>query len=438
MKFYDRETELQLLEDTRVRSGQSAQMTFIVGRRRIGKTFLTTRAFSEKKSLYFFIARKNEALLCEEFIGEIAQKLEQPVLGEFKSFSKLFEYLLVLSQNTPFTLVLDEFQEFYNVNKAVFGEMQNLWDQYKNSSKMNLVISGSVYSMMKKIFESSKEPLFGRANEKIHLKPFSIFTLKEILSDFNPGFSPDDLLAFYVLSGGVAKYVEVFADKNCVSLSSMLGEIFRENSLLIDEGKNVLIEEFGKEYATYFSILSLIASSHTSRSEIESVLEKNVGGFLDKLEKEYQIIKNVRPVLSKQGTRSVKYFIEDNFLNFWFRFIYKYRTAVEIGNFNYVRKIVDRDYETFSGIFLEKYFREKLALSGEYSEIGRYWSARNQNELDIVALDDYGKKALIAEVKRNKSKISIPRLKIQSSELIAKLPGYKIEYAGFSMEDMID
>jgi hypothetical protein len=134
----------------------------------------------------------------------------------------------------------------------------------------------------------------------------------------------------------------------------------------------------------------------------------------------------------------VKYFIEDNFLNFWFRFIYKYRTAVEIGNFNYVRKIVDRDYETFSGIFLEKYFREKLALSGEYSEIGRYWSARNQNELDIVALDDYGKKALIAEVKRNKSKISIPRLKIQSSELIAKLPGYKIEYAGFSMEDMID
>jgi hypothetical protein len=334
--------------------------------------------------------------------------------------------------------VLDEFQEFYNVNKAVFGEMQNLWDQYKNSSKMNLVISGSVYSMMKKIFESSKEPLFGRANEKIHLKPFSIFTLKEILSDFNPGFSPDDLLAFYVLSGGVAKYVEVFADKNCVSLSSMLGEIFRENSLLIDEGKNVLIEEFGKEYATYFSILSLIASSHTSRSEIESVLEKNVGGFLDKLEKEYQIISNVRPVLSKQGTRSVKYFIEDNFLNFWFRFIYKYRTAVEIGNFNYVRKIVDRDYETFSGIFLEKYFREKLALSGEYSEIGRYWSARNQNELDIVALDDYGKKALIAEVKRNKSKISIPRLKIQSSELIAKLPGYKIEYAGFSMEDMID
>ncbi len=438
MKFYDRETELQLLEDTRVRSGQSAQMTFIVGRRRVGKTFLTTEAFREKKSLYFFVARKNETLLCEEFIGEIALKLEQPVLGEFKSFAKLFEYLLVLSQNTPFTLVLDEFQEFNNINNAIFGEMQNLWDQYKNSSKMNLVISGSVYSMMKKIFENSKEPLFGRANERIHLKPFSILTLKEIISDYNPAFNADDLLAFYIMSGGVAKYVEVFVDKNCLSLKSILSEIFRENSLLIDEGKNVLIEEFGKEYATYFSILSLIASSRTSRSEIESILEKNVGGFLDKLEKEYQIIKNVRPVLSKQGTRSVKYFIEDNFLNFWFRFIYKYRTAVEIGNFAYVRKIVERDYETFSGLFLEKYFREKLALSGEYSQIGRYWSARNQNEIDVVAIDDFGKKVLIAEVKRNKNEISIPRLKIQATELVAKLPGYKIRYAGFSMENMMD
>ena len=73
-----------------------------------------------------------------------------------------------------------------------------------------------------------------------------------------------------MLTGGVAKYVELFVDKGCFTLEKMLNEILRDNSLLIDEGKNLLIEEFGKEYATYFSILSLIASSKTSRSEIES------------------------------------------------------------------------------------------------------------------------------------------------------------------------
>lgn len=437
MKFYDRESELQLIENTRQRSEQSAKMTVIVGRRRIGKTTLIAEAFKATKFLYFFIARKNEALLCEEFIAEINQKSDQPVLGEFKSFPKLFEYLLVRSQNESFTLVLDEFQEFYHLNNSIYSEMQNLWDQNKNRSKMNLVMSGSVYSLMKQIFENTKEPLFGRVNEKIHLKPFTINTLKQILTENSPGYTPDDLLAFYILSGGVAKYVEIFTDKNCLTLTGMLNEIFRENSLLLEEGRNILIEEFGKEYATYFSILSLIASSKTSRIEIESILEKNAGGYLEKLEKEYQLISGIRPIFAKPGSRNIKYVIEDNFLNFWFRFVYKYRTAIEIGNYNYLRTIVERDFDTFSGPFLEKYFREKLILSGEYSQIGRYWSERNQNELDIVAINEYKKMALVAEVKRNKNKISIELLKQRSNEIAAKLPGYNIEYAGFSMDDMI-
>jgi uncharacterized protein len=157
--------------------------------------------------------------------------------------------------------------------------MQNLWDQYKNRTKMNLVISGSVYTLMKKIFENAKEPLFFRTNQRIYLKPFSLSTLQEVMQDNNPeGFRADDLLAFYMLTGGVAKYVELFVDKNFFTLEKMLNEILRDNSLLMDEGKNLLVEEFKKEYASYFSILSLIAYSKTSRSEIESVLEKNVGG----------------------------------------------------------------------------------------------------------------------------------------------------------------
>lgn len=211
--------------------------------------------------------------------------------------------------------------------------MQRLWDHYKDNSKLNLVLSGSIFSLMKKIFENAKEPLFGRANERIYLKPFTIDVLNNITADLHPGLKPSDALAFYTITGGVAKYVELFADKNKFTFNLMLGEIFKENSLLIDEGKNLLIEEFDRDYTTYFSILSLIASSKTSRTEIESILRKNIGGYLDRLENEYQIIKSIRPILSKPGSRNQKYFIEDNFLSFWFRFIYKHRSAIEIGNF---------------------------------------------------------------------------------------------------------
>lgn len=117
----------------------------------------------------------------------------------------------------------------------------------------------------------------------------------------------------------------------------------------MDEGKNGLIDEFGKDYGSYFSTLSLIASGKISRVEIESIMEMQVGGFLDRLENEYSLIKKVRPIFAKPNSRSVKYQINDNFLNFWFRFIYKYRSAVKIGSLDYLKEVVKRDYTTYSG-----------------------------------------------------------------------------------------
>jgi AAA+ ATPase superfamily predicted ATPase len=216
----------------------------------------------------------------------------------------------------------------------------------------------------------------------------------------------------------------------------MLEEIFRDNSLLIDEGRNVLIEEFGRDYGIYFSILSLIASSKTSRPEIESILQRDTGGYLDRLENEYMLIRSIRPVLSRPGGRIQKYAIDDNFLSFWFRFIYKYRSAVEIGNYKYIQHIVERDFDTYSGVFLEKYFREKLALDRIYSTVGSYWEKGNRNELDIVAIDDLHRKALIAEVKMRKERYKPEVLKNKAKNLSFKLEDYNIEFRSYSLENM--
>ena len=390
MKFYNREKELKKLRNIDEASKESAKMTIIVGRRRIGKTTLIKEAYPQK--LYLFVSKKNETLLCEEFVKIVEQQLEVKIFGEMKKFKELFEYLMELSTKRGFTLIIDEFQEFLTINKSLYSDMQNIWDSYKDRSQMNLVLSGSIYSLMKRIFEDKKEPLFGRANSKMELKAFSVVTLKEILEDYAPDYKHDDLLSFYILTGGVAKYVEIFVDAKAFTLDEQLDLIFDDYSLFLDEGKNLLIEEFGKEYTTYFSILSLIASSKTSRSEMESILERNIGGYLEKLEVEYSIIKKIKPIFAKEGSRTVKYEIIDNFFNFWFRFIYKYRSAIELENYAYVKNIVKRDYETYSGLFLERYFQEKLRLSFKYSSIGNYWERGNQNEIDIVAINEDEKK----------------------------------------------
>lgn len=434
MKFYNREKELKNLKNIEQASKESAKMTIIVGRRRIGKTTLIKEAYPQK--LYLFVSKKNEALLCEEFIKIVEQQLEVKIFGEIKKFRELFEYLMELSTKRAFTLIIDEFQEFLTVNKSLYSDMQNIWDSYEDRSQMNLVLSGSIYSLMKRIFEDRKEPLFGRANNKMELKAFSVVTLKEILGDYSPDYTNDDLLSFYILTGGVAKYVEIFVDAKAFTLDAQLDLIFDDYSLFLDEGKNLLIEEFGKGYTTYFSILSLIASSKTSRTEMESILERNIGGYLEKLESEYRIIKKIKPIFAKAGSRTVKYEIIDNFFNFWFRFIYKYRSAIELENYEYVKKIVKRDYETYSGKFLESYFHEKLRLGYEYSAIGNYWERGNQNEIDIVAVNEDEKRMLIGEVKRNSKKIDLHKVEQKALKLTSKYRKYSVEYRGFSLGDM--
>ncbi len=435
MKFYDRTSEIAALQSIEQASAETAQMTMMVGRRRVGKTTLLKKAFNSIPFLYFFVAKKNEILLCDEFSREINEKLGIPI-GSYSSFSELFRAIMQLSQRINFTLVIDEFQEFRTVNPSVFSDMQNSWDSTKDNSKINLVLCGSIYSMMKRIFENSKEPLFGRATARMIIKPFDIHTIKEIVSDYHPTYTNEDLLAFYMITGGVAKYIEQLVNKKAFTKKTIFDALFTEGSFFLDEGRDVLIDEFGKDYGNYFSILSLIASSKTDRGQIESILNMDVGGYLDRLEKEYNIIKRNRPFGAKEGSRSNKYKIEDCFLNFWFRFIYKYRSAVEIGNLDYVRDIVERDYETYSGIILEKYFRAKMIESKEYSDIQGYWNSKGENEIDIVAVNDMEKRFVFCEVKRNPRRISLGELENKAKDIVAKYPKYTVELKGLSLEDM--
>ena len=125
-------------------------------------------------------------------------------------------------------------------------------------------------------------------------------------------------------------------------------------------------------------------------------------------------------------------------MNFWFRFIYKYQSAIEIENFDYVKTIIRDDFETYSGKILEKYFIEKLKGSKQFNIIGHYWERGNKNEIDIIAVNERKKIALIAEVKRNEQRISLNQLKTKSGVLAQRLSDYKIYYNGLSLNQLFN
>lgn len=437
MKFYNREDELALLSQGDKLKNTRSIMTMLIGRRRVGKTTLALQKYSDDLTIYLFVSKKTEQLLCEEFVSEISNKLDTKVFGTITKFEDLFEYILELGKTTPYTLIIDEFQEFYRVNPSIFSSIQKLWDLHKNSSKIHFIACGSIYSLMKKIYEDIHEPLFGRADFKIDLKPLKPSVLKEILID-NDSFSANNLFDLYLLSGGIAKYIETFVLHKIFDIDSMIDFICTENSIFLDEGKNRLIEEFGKEYATYFSILSLIASSKTSRSEIELILEKNISGHLARLENDYNIIRSIKPINAKLNSKVQKYEIVDNFLAFWFRFIYKYQSLIESENFQRLREIIKRDIDTFKGKFLEKLFVEILKEKKLYTNIGSYWERGNQNEIDIVAIDDINKKLLFCEVKLQGKRANKNELILKSKKLAQEYKDFEMEYRILSLDNVKD
>lgn len=436
MRFYDRRQELAELNRLMRQTKGGSRMAVLTGRRRVGKTLLSLEFVKDKKHLYLFVAKKSEALLCGEFIAEIKRLFpDAPVIGDIRHFREVFQLLLQIAKEDPFTVIIDEFQEFYNINPSVYSEIQKLWDLNKVKSKLNVICVGSVYSLMHKIFEGSKEPLFNRADRLFILKPFSVRTLAGILKDYGVR-EPSVWFDYFLFTGGSPKYVDLLVENKAFTFDKILDFVIDTHSPLLNEGRNLLIEEFGKEYGTYFSILELISAGKTGRSEIQSILESDAGGYLDRLEKDYAVIEKYKPVNAKPNSKTQKYGITDNFLSFWFRFVYRNRSAVETGNFEYIRDVIRRDYSTYAGRVLEQFFRALFAETGRYNRIGSYWEKNHQNEIDLVAMNDMKKELVIAEVKMNKNKIDLEALKFKAKTLLASYPKHKVKWLSLSLDDV--
>lgn len=191
----------------------------------------------------------------------------------------------------------------------------------------------------------------------------------------------------------------------------MIRHIISPNSTFLTEGKDNLIEEFGKDYGIYFSILSCIARGKNTRKEIEDVIGKEVGGYLTNLEREFELIAKRQPMFERSSTKNVRYELDDVFYSFWFRFIFKYGHILEIENYTKLQEIIERDYDTFSGLMLERYFLRVAMESGKYTRIGRWWDRKGENEIDMIAADELSDSVTFFEIKRKRDEINMGVLK---------------------------
>lgn len=436
MRFYDRTEELAILKKNREQSSGRSMMTTLIGRRRTGKTSLLLKSVEGTRYLYLYVSKDNEQMLCKKFQEQALASLGLQIYGQTLSFADLFTELMRFGIEHHYTLIIDEFQNFLSINKAIPSVIQDIWDRYKDTTRVNLILCGSIYSMMKKIFENGDEPLYGRRDSNMRLLPFSVTTLKQILKDHNHDYMPDDLLCLYMLTGGVAKYVALLMDAKATTKTKMLKYALSADSPFLTEGTELMVSEFGRDYGTYFSILQLIAKGMTTQSEIDSVIGKNTGAYLGNLCEDYTFISRNLPVLSKVGSRNIKWQIDDSFLRFWFRFIYPYQGLIESNQLTLLHQHVSDCYTQFTGKTLERYFHDLYIQTGCYTRIGNWWNRRGECELDMVAINEFDKRAVIAEIKRNSKKLELAELQRKVSYLPSDFSQYQIELKLLSLEDM--
>ena len=290
---------------------------------------------------------------------------------------------------------------------------------------------------MKRIFEDENEPLYGRPTSKFTLLPFTIDVLKQIFRDHKPDYKNEDLLCLYMLTGGVAKYVELLMDGGCYTKDKMLNYVCRQDSYFLSEGRDLMNQEFGDEGSTYFSILQLIAAGLNRRSDIDGATQKDMGTFLQNLERHFNVISRLKPILAKPNSKTTAYEISDQFLRFWFRFVWPYQSLVERRQLELLRQNIGQHYEQFSGRTLEQFFQQAAMESGRYTIVGNWWDRRGENEIDMIALNEFDHTGIAAEIKRNSRKLSITELERK----VANLPpsdfgSYHLSLQTFSLDDL--
>ncbi len=388
MNFVNRTRELETLN--REYASKNAVFSVIYGRRRIGKTTLIREYIKEKPMLYYYATEINLSMQLKAFVEDMRETLD---FGNV-SFDSFEDALVYLSRNTgekKLVVVIDEYQNLAKLDKGFSSMLQKVWDLHLKQSNIHLILCGSTISMMHSEILNYSAPLYGRSTSIIHLRALR----SRHIHDFIPNLSSEELMQIFAAFGTVPKYLEMY-QKELSFEENVRTLILNKNAFLYNEGYFLLKQEIN-EVSTYFSILEAISKGATKLGNIASALEmqsSRLTRYMEKLialgfiDKEVPITEK-NPLKSKLG----RYRFRDNFLKFWFYYVYRNYRYLEIDLLEFVAKEIKESFnDHFVSFAYEDYVKESVMesplryLGFVPLKIGRWWS--NKEEIDLVAFDD--------------------------------------------------
>ena len=386
--FIGREKELEWLEGeykTKIPS-----FVVLYGRRRIGKTSLVAKFLKERNSLYYLADESPPKEQLTEFSRGISRWYGSAV--RFDSWYNAFEFLSKVKKRKKLAIAIDEFPYLLSSDGAIISKFQKIWDELLSKQNVMLILLGSSVSVMENEVLAKKSPLYGRRTSQIELKPFSISGLMTFF-----GKDMENALLKYGISDGIPAYAEKIKR---TKFPECLNEVLSPNKFLYGEASFLLKSEF-RETPVYREILYAIANGRNMFGEIAQFSEvsgQKLPQYLKNLASA-RLIKKDFPVTSKKEFRGARYVIEDNYFNFWFRFVRPNKESIEYGRSKEVFDAVVKDYNHYMGRIFEKAILLMVDkfIPFNFTNAGRWW--HKNEEIDVVTFDRNTRKILFAECK---------------------------------------
>ncbi|MGD2124228.1 MAG: ATP-binding protein, partial [Gemmatimonadota bacterium] len=387
----DRDAEWEEL--IRIWHRASPELVFLLGRRRVGKSFLLARFARATGGIYYQATKRTENEQLIRLSKLVGEHFDDPALrhgGPFPDWEGLFRYVVDRASDEPFLFVLDEFPYLSAAAPALPSILQSLWDHEWPGTRMKLVLSGSHIIAMKRL-EDSDQPLYGRRTARIDIEPFD----HTHSAAFVPSYSVTDRLRAYGIFGGVPGHLALLD-----AAESLGGNVARQmlspTGRLLDEAQHML-DAFLGDAQIHYSVIEAIAGGERTWNGISKRVGRD-GGSMSRAMKwliQMRLVERVVPITEANPKKSKRtlYRLTDPYVAFWHRFVSPMISAGMVGlapgDQLWKEQVAPHLDNHMGGAFesvCRGFTRRGIGLPFQPLRVGEWWDASSQNEVDVVAL----------------------------------------------------
>jgi len=390
-EFLNREGDLERLEDWW--SGDDRNPLVLYGRRRVGKSWLF-RAFAHGKPAHILVADQGAP---GRQMGRLADALEPhlPVRPDLPDLPALFRLLYRLAGDERRLVVIDEFPYLLPGRKSARREalttIQAVMEEERDASRLKLILCGSHIAQMQTLLAEGS-PLRGRLTP-LQTHSLSFPESKAFMRDGDP----QARIERFAVTGGMAMYLSELGHHNSLR-AGVCEAVLDHRSPLFNDPREVLEEEFRRP-GIYFSLLEELAFGDRGMEDLTTALRTShstLTPYLNELARMH-LVERLTPIPAQ---RSLRYRLADNFLRFWFRFVFPFQESLRAGlraGDHYDTEIAPALPEHVAPVF-ESLCRRwaRHNLGAQATRVGSWWGRaldrlradgeRTSEEIDIVGV----------------------------------------------------